>query len=605
MPRLTRRRFLFICAGGLVSLLSAVQPDFRRDAHGRAAIYSSNGKELAWWDDNGVYSTVGAAAGTPAQQTATYAMYVFIGQDGKYYVKDNTGQLVVQASVITAYGALQLNAGTYNATTTTAGIQEAITAIKSGVGKGGVVFIGPGVFATTAAIAQNCDSLIIQGSGMGDTANSLSTTIKLTGNVDCIDITGRRTTIRDLALMTSAAQSAGIALNINAYNCLVQHVNIGAVTSSQYFWIGAQMGANSQYSTIEDSFINNCVSVELFVTGGANNRTVHNVAIVNWGTNIFASNPIGLKLDNTQGGDFFTNLSIATCGTAISIAPGAGQLVFEEYFVNVDVVNNWGAGLAISATSTGQARNLNFINPYICTNAQAAASTAIAVQIQSGASATAGQIRFIGGQISNNANEGVVIGNQTGSGDTTKEVYFDGVDITDNDISNTSITYDGFGSLKKAGLLVNSSNAIVGMVGGALDNPAIGTAGGLAGNQTGVIVSRGTDVRLTSVEMSRSLSGPFGDAAGNVTRLRFCHGYNPAARATITVTASPFTYQNTDTAPESVMVLGGTVSAIAVSRDNTTYDSTTLTQGQFVLQKGDYIKVTYSGLPTMTKFGWE
>jgi hypothetical protein len=74
------------------------------------------------------------------------------------------------------------------------------------------------------------------------------------------------------------------------------------------------------------------------------------------------------------------------------------------------------------------------------------------------------------------------------------------------------------------------------------------------------------------------------------------------ARATITVGGSPFTYQNLDPYPEYVTVAGGTVSAIAVSRDGATFDSFGLASGQFYLLRGDYIKVTYTGLPTMAKY---
>ena len=65
----------------------------------------------------------------------------------------------------------------------------------------------------------------------------------------------------------------------------------------------------------------------------------------------------------------------------------------------------------------------------------------------------------------------------------------------------------------------------------------------------------------------------------------------------ITVTASPFSYQ----APLSghVLINGGTVSAAAVSRDGSTFFACP-TAGVVPVIRGDIVKVTYSGLPTMT-----
>lgn len=66
----------------------------------------------------------------------------------------------------------------------------------------------------------------------------------------------------------------------------------------------------------------------------------------------------------------------------------------------------------------------------------------------------------------------------------------------------------------------------------------------------------------------------------------------------ITVGASPYTY----TAPlyGSVVISGGTVSAVALSRDGSTFIATGQTAGQFVLTVGDQLKITHTGAPTAT-----
>jgi hypothetical protein len=68
----------------------------------------------------------------------------------------------------------------------------------------------------------------------------------------------------------------------------------------------------------------------------------------------------------------------------------------------------------------------------------------------------------------------------------------------------------------------------------------------------------------------------------------------------ITVTASPFTYQNATGYNGDVIISGGTVSNIEFTRDNTTFYTTGLTTGVITLSPSDRVRVTYSVAPTMT-----
>lgn len=76
------------------------------------------------------------------------------------------------------------------------------------------------------------------------------------------------------------------------------------------------------------------------------------------------------------------------------------------------------------------------------------------------------------------------------------------------------------------------------------------------------------------------------------------NGLAPAAELAITLGASPYTYS----APVkgSVIVSGGTVSAIAFSRDGSTFYTTGQTAGMFTLNAQDRLRVTYTVLPIMT-----
>lgn len=72
-------------------------------------------------------------------------------------------------------------------------------------------------------------------------------------------------------------------------------------------------------------------------------------------------------------------------------------------------------------------------------------------------------------------------------------------------------------------------------------------------------------------------------------------GASPAAESTITVGASPFVY----TAPAKgfMIVRGGTVSSLQFTR--TVTNVTGLTSGLFILNQGDQLTVTYTGLPVL------
>ena len=72
-----------------------------------------------------------------------------------------------------------------------------------------------------------------------------------------------------------------------------------------------------------------------------------------------------------------------------------------------------------------------------------------------------------------------------------------------------------------------------------------------------------------------------------------------AAVQPIAVGASPFTYQNSQDAAIVVIVSGGTVTTIQFSRDGTNWYTVGLLAGQFWLNPGDRLRVTYVVAPNM------
>lgn len=73
--------------------------------------------------------------------------------------------------------------------------------------------------------------------------------------------------------------------------------------------------------------------------------------------------------------------------------------------------------------------------------------------------------------------------------------------------------------------------------------------------------------------------------------------YGPTT--TIAVGASPFTFTNPEAVPINVMVSGGTVTTISLSADATTFTTLGLLGGQFHLNPGQALQVTYVVAPTM------
>lgn len=68
----------------------------------------------------------------------------------------------------------------------------------------------------------------------------------------------------------------------------------------------------------------------------------------------------------------------------------------------------------------------------------------------------------------------------------------------------------------------------------------------------------------------------------------------------ITVTGSPFTYQNVSGHSGVVLVSGGTVTTISYSRDGIAFFPVGLLGGMFHLSPEDYLRVVYILAPTMT-----
>src|SRR5437899_10476747 len=69
--------------------------------------------------------------------------------------------------------------------------------------------------------------------------------------------------------------------------------------------------------------------------------------------------------------------------------------------------------------------------------------------------------------------------------------------------------------------------------------------------------------------------------------------YTMGIRIPLTVGASPYVVQNPLNTPGEVFISGGTVTTIEFSRDQATWEVCGLLGGQFRLNPGDSLRVTY------------
>jgi len=75
-------------------------------------------------------------------------------------------------------------------------------------------------------------------------------------------------------------------------------------------------------------------------------------------------------------------------------------------------------------------------------------------------------------------------------------------------------------------------------------------------------------------------------------------GLPPGNEVAVSPGVSPYTY--VASVKGSLIVSGGTVSAIAFSRDGVTFYATGQTAGMFALNARDSLRITYTVLPTVT-----
>ncbi len=73
-------------------------------------------------------------------------------------------------------------------------------------------------------------------------------------------------------------------------------------------------------------------------------------------------------------------------------------------------------------------------------------------------------------------------------------------------------------------------------------------------------------------------------------------------RTVLSLSSSPTSVQNTSATRLMFLISIGTVTTIEFSRDNATFDLIGLLAGQFLLNPGDWLRITYVVAPTIVYY---
>jgi hypothetical protein len=229
---------------------------------------------------------IAASPATPAgvvngwAEVGSASAVVFADNAGYYYVKDagaglsqaspQIGQLIVNQNVITSYGA-SLGAGTAGASTTTAGIQEAVKSLPNG----GKIFIKAGTYVVgTISLTPN---IVLEGEGSGwQTKKGVSRTILQLANAvngDVLNISGTNVygiIIRDLDINGNKAnQTAGHGIDLTgSISANIENVYILGANQDGIHADGSTV--TTQWMEIRNAYIEQCGGNGIYLNQVAN-----------------------------------------------------------------------------------------------------------------------------------------------------------------------------------------------------------------------------------------------------------------------------------------------------------------------------------------------
>lgn len=345
-------------------------------------------------------------------------------------------------------------------------------------------------------------------------------------------------------------------------------------------------------------------------------RMIEFVACSAWNTSVSATNQTNLLI--TQAGAFTGDLRFTNC-----------QYVQAKLSGNTNLSITSPTGPYSNVTGFGNVAGIKFLGCDFY-----AGEKAIYLYATSAAYLT--DIWFVGGcQIDQETTNAIWV-ESNNVNTSIEDIHFESVYVDKSTSSQITLTSTGTGGnvqsvwISQCSLWRGQSFA-VNLVGAGikgthiLSNEIIDCAGAIALEVAGAVATRIRGNRhrtgllnqkpnyLVQVESGSTdfeVTGNSGtvntaivnDLSGNITSktIDLNPGYNPRPQASITVTASPFSYTNYSGSPQFVSIGGGTVSAITV--DGLAITPTT---NLFVpVPAGKVLTVTYTVAPTLFAVGY-
>jgi len=491
--------------------------------------------------------SVGAAGLALSGSLINPVQATFADADPASYIIDN------ESGTINAYSG-DTGKLVYTGTIAANVIQSAINALKNG----GTIYIKAGTYSIATQLVLLANVSII-GEGRNATQlNSASTTLTMFSMANAV------TRISDLSIGATVTMTSGSAILVTGSDCVIQRIRI----TGYFNGIDLEQGINY----LEDIDIRNLTGTGTFAIkiGASTDQHLNQIEIA--GDNGPNHTAYGIYVTKT-GGLWMDNCDIVRCviGMYLSAQNAATQSLDALFINSCAFDSNTNYGIAYDGAPLSTSTNHYYVNCWAVSNGLSGVSL-VACE----------NIRFIALKCWNNNQHGILIGGGT-------DWLIDSSTIADNNKSNAA-GIDG---------IHIGSGVGNGLITGCRIGNGLGVTTTAGFQKYGVnYVGGGGYVMVSENDLRGNITGPilFG-AADTGVFAKDNLGFNPQGVATITVTASPFTYTNNDSVPEAVYIDAGTVSAIA-KNSITVYTST----GKMVwLEPGEAVTVTYSSTPTMNK----
>lgn len=443
-------------------------------------------------------------------------------------------------------------------TVDTSALQSAINAAAA-VG-GDVVYFPPGTYKTGPLTLPTYVTL--RGAGRGS-----SVLLQATANASLVTSTSTwGVAIRDMQLRDTVSTVAGALIDFNVAN---------DTAVSNVFLDGGFYGwhiQGSYKSAASDVQYDHSVAIGILADGAESSLfDWRNV----WG--ISSAIPVNISL-KSAGGIYWDNVGTFGGGIGLSVGPGAGQHVGDLFLVNCSFDSHTDQGINITPTTVDA-----YVTRFQCSNCWSATN-------KQGlwVDATNGKVRglsWVGGRVINNREGGVAL-----IGDV-KDVLLEGLDIGYNSTALNG-TY--------VGIAVTPSASDVRIFNNRIGQPMDYFGGTEFTNQqsAGISLYDGASdyLKISGNVLRGDVFTLYNGSTGTHNEITNNAGYNPIGSSSVTVTASPFTY-TAGSAPETVYIQGGTVSAVA--RGASTICSAS--PCYVALPPNGSVVVTYTVAPTVVK----